>query len=176
VTTATDINNVNTTYSYSDPLDRMTQKVVAAGLSGFQGQTNVTYASPTDVHIYQDQANWADQALHTEMLYDGFGRETEERRYKNDGTYISTTKSYDGRGRTTSVSTADGAVAPTSYTGFYTTAADQAKHARVTQKDARSIHWGGDPLQRVITIYGGRRCSTSACRWCVLGRDLRQPL
>jgi YD repeat-containing protein len=164
VTTATDINNVNTTYSYSDRLDRMTQKVAAAGLSGFQGQTNVTYTSPTDVQIQQDQTSWTDQALHTEMLYDGFGREIEERHYKkSNGTYISTTKSYDalGRvaattdpsipgdglnyattygydalGRTVSVSTADGAVARTSYTSYYTTAADQAGHARVTQTDA----------------------------------------
>jgi YD repeat-containing protein len=74
VTTATDINNVNTTYSYNDPLDRMTQKVQAAGLNGFQAQTNVGYTSATDINVYRDQTNFGDGALRTETLYDRLGR------------------------------------------------------------------------------------------------------
>ena len=98
VTTATDIDGVNTTYSYSDPLDRMTQAVRAANVGGFTTQTNVVYTSPTDVNVYNDQVTAGDKALRAETVYDGFGRESESRQYESASGYIATTKSYDALG------------------------------------------------------------------------------
>ena len=163
VTTATDIDGVETIYSYNDALDRMTQEWRAAGLGKFETQTNVMYSSPTDVNVYHDQSQTGDEKLQSETLYDGLGRDIEKRQYGN-GSYISTTTSYDALGRvltttnpsvpgdglnyattygydalnrTLSVTTADGAVARTSYSGYYTTAADQAGHGREMQTDGR---------------------------------------
>lgn len=164
VATATDLNGVNTVYSYNDALDRLTQARRAAGLSSFETQTNVTYTSPTDVNVYHDQSAAGDKLLRMETLYDGFGREVETNEYESSTSYIATTKTYDalGRvaaaqnpsriaqndglnytttyqydalGRTTSITTADGAVAATSYAGIYRTETDQAGHARVSQTD-----------------------------------------
>lgn len=63
-----DENSAVTTYSYSDPLNRITQIVHSDG-----GQTNVTYPSPTHIIVYRDQNAFADQAIHSESYYDGLG-------------------------------------------------------------------------------------------------------
>lgn len=54
---------------------------------------------------------------------------------QGDGLGYATTYSYDGLGRQTQVSTADGSVATSSYTQGYTTLTDAAGNARVTYVD-----------------------------------------
>ena len=44
-----------------------------------------------------------DKKLHSETIYDGFGRESESRQYESADVYISTSKSYDALGRLASV-------------------------------------------------------------------------
>ena len=73
--------------------------------------------------------------------YDAMGRlagTTNPSRNSNgtwDGLNYATTYGYDGLSRPTSVTTADGSVASTSYAPPYTTVTDQAGHARVFQYD-----------------------------------------
>jgi len=58
------------------------------------------------------------------------------RSWPGDGLSYETAYGYDALGRTTSVTTADGSVATTSYTGYFATITDPAKHARVTATNA----------------------------------------
>jgi YD repeat-containing protein len=117
------------------------------------------------------------------VLYDGLGRTIEARRYEGGSNYIATqtqydslgraykasnpfrlwqsetpvwtTSAFDALGRVTSVTTADSAVATTSYSGNTVTAADQAGKARKSVSDA---------LGRLTTVYedpSGSNYSTS---------------
>src|SRR6185437_12245350 len=63
--------------------------------------TNIVYNGATDVNVYRDQSS--DKKLHSETIYDGFGRESESRQYESADVYISTSKSYDALGRLASV-------------------------------------------------------------------------
>ena len=156
-----DENSAVTTYSYSDPLNRITQIVHSDG-----GQTNVTYPSPTHIIVYRDQNAFADQAIHSESYYDGLGRLTESDQYESSSTYISTSQNYDALGRVyqtsnplrpgdanwstkyatdhfydaldrpTQVTTeVDNASVFTSYAGNSTTATDQTGRKRTTTTD-----------------------------------------
>ncbi|MBV9760502.1 MAG: RHS repeat protein [Acidobacteriaceae bacterium] len=167
-TQITDLNGANTKYSYNDPLDRLTTLARASGIAGFETQTQYVYqpysaSSPFTVTTKQDQATLGSGEIQSELLYDGFGRQTQTRQYESGGGYIANTAAYDGLGRVaqttnpsrpgdalnyattygydalnrpTSVATADGAVTTTTYNGYYTTVTDPAGHARVTQTDA----------------------------------------
>ena len=55
MTVATDPNGVQTKLAYGDPLDRLTQIRRAAGVSGLEAQTNVTYTSLTEIQQHDDQ-------------------------------------------------------------------------------------------------------------------------
>jgi YD repeat-containing protein len=159
--TAADFNGVQTIYTYNDPLDRVTLVRKAAGTSA-ETQTAATYPSPVEIDVYNDQITKADQALRTQTLDDGLGREVEMRQYESSSGYISTTKSYDALGRlyqitnpsrpndglnfattysydalnrVTLVKTADGAATTTSYSGNQTTVTDAAGHQRSTYMD-----------------------------------------
>ena len=138
-------------------LDRLTKVTRPDG-----AVTSYSY-TPTTVDTYRDQKAVNDQALHTEILYDGLGRESETRQYKSGSEYISTTRTYDalgqlatttnpsipgdglnfatsyqydGLGRNTLVQTADGAQVISSYAGNAVTVKDPALHAGKTVSDA----------------------------------------
>ena len=152
-----DLNGGHTHYDYNDDLDRLTKVTRPDG-----AVTSYSY-TPTTVDTYRDQKAVNDQALHTEILYDGLGRESEARQYKSASEYISTTRTYDalgqlatttnpsipgdglnfatsyqydGLGRNTLVQTADGAQVISSYAGNAVTVKDPALHARKTVSDA----------------------------------------
>jgi len=152
-----DLNGGHTHYEYQDGLDRLTKVTRPDG-----AVTSYSY-TPTAVDTYRDQKAVNDQALHTEILYDGLGRESETRQYKSGSEYISTTRtcdalgqlatttnpsipgdglnfatSYqsDGLGRNTLVQTADGAQVISSYAGNAVTVKDPAGHVRKTTSDA----------------------------------------
>ncbi len=97
LTFSIDPNGVTTAYKYDDQLDRVTQIRRAADTAA-ESQTNIVYDSVTDVSVYRDQAAKNDRKLHSETLYDGFGRPSESRQYENSGTYISTKSTYDSLG------------------------------------------------------------------------------
>jgi len=107
-TVATDVNRVNTNYSFaSDPLDRLTQIIRAAGTLNVQ--TNVVYSPggtvPLSVDVYNDQTVTGDEALHARTYYDGFGRDMESDQYVSSSSYIQTLKAYDAMGRLYTTST-----------------------------------------------------------------------
>lgn len=154
----TDLNGRQTQFAYNDPLNRLTQATLPTG-----GITNYSYPSPTEVIAVSDQTTSGDQALKSQQLYDGLGRPVETDTFESSSQYIATTASYDalGRvssttnpsrpgdglnygttfgydalGRQTSVTTADGSVTSTSYSGNQTTVTDPAGHTKTFTFDA----------------------------------------
>lgn len=114
VTQATDVNKVNTIYSFADNLDRLTQIRRAAGITIagtlVETQTNVVYSPggtvPLSVDLYNDQSATGDRLLRTRTVYDGFGRDAENDQYVDtSGDYIQTLKTYDALGRLSTTST-----------------------------------------------------------------------
>jgi RHS repeat-associated protein len=102
-TLATDINLVQTTYSYSDPLERLTNVTRAFG-TPFATRTAYTYTLYSNnisiTRAYQDQ-NGPDEALLSLVVYDGFGRDIEDNTVENQSTStaIAVFTSYDALGR-----------------------------------------------------------------------------
>ena len=156
----TDLNGNQTTYAYSDGLDRLTSVTNPDG-----GHQSYSYPTTTEVDAYQDQdsAHTGTNGLHTQTLYDGLGRSIESRTYESTSGYISTTESYnamglvsqttnpsrpgdslgyatqysyDSLGRVFSVLTPDSAVATTSHSGNTTLGTDQVGHKRSQVTDA----------------------------------------
>lgn len=72
-----DANGVDTSFSYSDSLDRETQVVRAYGLSGSGGTTISYNDSNRVVSFAEDQLLYGDGVITKSMLYDQLGRETE---------------------------------------------------------------------------------------------------
>ena len=170
-TSTTDANNQQTSYTYNDALERLTQVHYPHG-----GNRYYYYENPTWTIERQDKDAPGDMAIETQSVYDGLGRLVETRQlegeghliavdtgydalgrvsvvtnpsriliadWSNDGLGYRTDYSYDPLGRTTQVHTeADGANATTSYSGVYQTVTDQAGKAKQYKYDS---------LQRVIT-------------------------
>jgi YD repeat-containing protein len=158
----TDASGTSTDFSYNDPLDRVTQVLRAAGAGGLENQTNYSYPTPNQVTIKQDQKTEGDGALSTAQLFDGLGRESATQQSESSSSFIEIDKSYDalGRmytvsnpyrpgdsialtiylydtlGRTTSVTTPDGAVTSTSYSGQYQVVNDAAGKSKRYWYDA----------------------------------------
>ena len=87
--------------------------------------------------IETDTFESSSQYIATTTTYDALGRvaSTTNPSRSGDGLNYATTYAYDGLGRQTSVTTADGAVAATSYNGNQTTVTDQAGHVRTSAMD-----------------------------------------
>lgn len=163
-----DVNGVVATGYYTnsqgqtDPLDRPLRVVQAVGTSA-QNQGTFTYddANRTiiiknDLHAFNDSLN------KSVMVYDGFGRTTEERKYEDVYSFIATRKSFDALGRVYRVSnpfrsgetvvwtitrydalnrvyeieTPDGAHVNTAYNNNLVTIVDQQGKQRRSQSDA----------------------------------------
>ncbi len=157
-----DINGTVTSYSYNDPLERLTQIARAANQS-IRTQTSLTYDDTNRiVRTTSDQIQFGDNRLHSETSADGFGRVVEVREYEDNGGVITTkqqydgleriqyrfnparpsdqiaftTTTYDGLGREISVQAQDGATAATSYIGNETKIADPAGNIKEIFTDA----------------------------------------
>ncbi len=155
--TSVDANNLTTTYTYSDPFERVTQVQ-----SPNTGSTYYSYPSTTTTIVYQDQTAAGDRALRSQTIFDGFGRPIEEDTFENstgfifvsqsydalgrvsgttnpsrpsDGLSYATTYTYDGLGRQTKVTAQDFSVTTTSYAGNSAYMTDAAGHARWTWTD-----------------------------------------
>ena len=167
-----DPNGVVAAGYFNDLLDRPTQIRRAVGTT-LENQTTFAYDdSNRTVTTASDRDTNNDGLLVHKLLYDAVGRTIETRQYEGGTNYCATQTQYDalGRayktsdpfcpwrgetavwttqgfdvlGRTTSVTTADGAVVSTSYSGNSTTVTDQAGRARKSVTDA---------LGRLISVY-----------------------
>jgi len=147
---------------YNDILDRATQLVEATNTND-KRQTAYTYDDPgRTVTTTTDQVTYNDNQLKAQTIYDGVGRQTQNRHYETPTTYLatqqtydamgrvhqvsnpyrmgdtilSTTTDYDALGRKTTITTPDQAAATISYSGNSSTFTDQASKKRTTTKDA----------------------------------------
>ena len=152
-----DINGVISKTLYNDPLDRPTQSVSAVG-TAFERQSNIVYDDANRrIETKSDLAALNDNLIKAESFYDGLGRTTEARSYK-DGGYVAvktefdalgrpkrvtnpyrpllnepqlwTESFYDSLGRVVKIRTPDNAEVNTSYSGNSVTVTDQAGKQR----------------------------------------------
>ncbi len=101
----TDQNNVVTSYSYSDPLGRLTLIDSAVGgkdAGGISAESYATYSYPSaaEVDVARDQLSTGDGVLKSSTVYDGLGRAIKTA--AADGSVIET--AYDGLDRRCAVS------------------------------------------------------------------------
>lgn len=164
VTTGTDANSATSTYEYNDSMHRLTKTVLASG-TGVQNQSSLSYDDANRVVTGRSDLNaFNDGAVKIDTVSDGLGRTIEMRTYESGSNYISVQTQYDGMGRafkvskpfrpwkgetaiwtttefdalgrTKSVTTPDGAVATTTYSGNSATATDQAGKKRRSLTDS----------------------------------------
>ena len=163
MTAKVDANNQRTTFSYDDPLNRLKQVVRAATDAVSKSQTSYAYNdSARTVTVTSDLVTFNDNVLKTVTLHDNMGRPKETQQYESASTFITTQQEYDDFGRvfrksnpyrqgdtlawtTTaydtlnrviSVTTPDGAVVNTAYSGNETLVTDQSGRQRITRTDA----------------------------------------
>lgn len=92
-------NNVVTTISYNDVLDRLTQVIRANGTS-VPNQTTFNYDDQTRiVTTTTDKDSYGDNQRKTATEYDGLGRQKETRQYEGPGAYIISRQAPDALGR-----------------------------------------------------------------------------
>lgn len=174
-----DANGITSSGYYDDALDRPTQMIRAVN-GGVNTKSQATFSYDDTNHIItttSDQTTYGDNALKSQVLYDGLGRATEKRQYEGGTNYIAaqtqydalgraykssnpfrpwqsesaiwTTSAFDAIGRVTSVTTPDTAVVNTSYSGNAVTVTDQ--HDTTTTGHSRTSVTDG--LGRLIQIY-----------------------
>jgi YD repeat-containing protein len=171
-----DQNEVVTSFTYDDALDRLTQVVRGADSSTVKNQTTFDYNdAERTITTTNDRVNFNDNQLKSEVIYDGLGRTVESRQYEPGSSYIAvntiydalgrasqvsnphrlgepewwTTTSYDALGRVIRVITPDGAQVNTQYSGNQVTVIDQAGKSRRSETDALGR------LTKVIEAPGG---------------------
>ena len=160
-----DANGVVSSVSYADMLDRPTQVIRAANQSDVKSQTTFSYDDTNrTITTSSDQNSYNDNVLVTKVLYDGLGRTVETRQYEGGANYIAVKQQYDLPGhasrssnpfrpwnsetavwttttldalnRVVSITTPDGAVTASSYSGNTVTATDQTGKKRKSVTDA----------------------------------------
>ena len=174
VTSIADANNVSTTFAYADPLNRLTGTVHASGTSAQTQTTVSYDDLNRVITTTSDLNSFGDNLLKSQVVYDSLGRKIESRQYESASKYIAvqlqydalgraykvsngfrplapdnetaiwTTSAFDALGRVISVTTPDGAVMGTSYSGNTVTITDQAGKQRQSVTDA---------LGRLIQVY-----------------------
>jgi len=157
-----DVNGIVSSTYYNDPLNR--PKLMIRAVNGgidVKSQTTFNYDDGGRVvTTTSDQNNYLDNLLKTEMTYDGLGRTTEKRQYESATGYITlkqsydplgrisqtsnpfrvgeailwTTTAYDDLGRVKSVTSPDGAVIKTAYSGNRVLVADQNESDQLRRK------------------------------------------
>jgi RHS repeat-associated protein len=157
-----DVNGVVASGYFNDALDRPTRVVRAVGTT-IQSQTTFAYNDAGRVVTRTSDLNsYNDNLLKSESVYDGLGRTVESRQYEPGGDYSMvrttydalgrasqasnpfrtgqtpawTTTGYDALGRVLTVTTPDGAVVSTSYSGSQVTVTDQAGKQRRSVSDS----------------------------------------
>lgn len=99
-----DANGIVAKGSYNDLLDRPTQLVEAVGTS-LQRQATFVYNDPVrTITTMSDLTTLGDNALKSEIVYDGLGRTIEARTYEPGASIIRTITGFDSMGRQKSVS------------------------------------------------------------------------
>ncbi len=97
--TVTDARGNATSYQYSDPLDRITKIT-----DPISAQTNFGYPAPYWVIMTHSQSSATDQAIQSQVVYDGFGRDIEDRQFTDSTHLVAVDHVYDALGRLTSQS------------------------------------------------------------------------
>ena len=156
---STDENNITTFFEYNDPLLRLTKKRSAAG-TPLENWEAYLYDSPNQVRVLTDKNTAGDGALVSKTVKDGLNRTSTQVNwagaevdflYNNMGMLLSTTNpytsggsgaagstkfAYDGLGRKTAETYADGNQKRWSFTGATATFTDEAQHTWVSSMDA----------------------------------------
>jgi len=169
------VNGVVASGWYEDPFDRPTKVIADYNNLAAKSQKLFAYDDANHkITTISDFDAFNDQQLKTESYYDGLGRATETRQYEGGSNYIVVQQNYDvlGRaykssnpfrpwkgesaiwtqsafdalGRVTSVTTPDGSVMHTGYTGNSVTVTDQD----TTGKSRKSVT---DALGRLTDVY-----------------------
>jgi RHS repeat-associated protein len=164
-----DVNGIVSSTYYNDPLNRP-KLMIRAVNGGIDVKSQTTFNYDDIGHVVTtttDQNNYLDNLLKTEMIYDGLGRTTEKRQYESATGYIAlkqsydalgrssqtsnpfrlgetilwTTNAYDDLGRVKSITSPDGAVVKTAYSGNRVLVADQnqtdqLRRKRISRTDA----------------------------------------
>lgn len=170
-----DLNGVVSSFTYSDPLGRLTQTVSAIGTAK-ANQSSIIYDDANRrVETKSDLFSLNDNLVKTENFSDSLGRKTEIRKYENGG-YIVTKTEYDalGRdkrtsspyrpwqnespvwtetvydilGRTIENKTADGATVNSEYFGNSVTVIDQSGKKRRSISNAQGVIRVDEPNQQ----------------------------
>ena len=171
VTSTTDANGQQTTFSYNDPLHRLKQVIRAAGNVTARNQTTYTYDDVgRTVTVTSDLNSFEDNLLKSVTIYDALWRPVETRSYEGPTNYIAsqtqydimgrankssnpfrlgetvvwTTTAFDALGRVLTVTRPDNAVLMSSYSGNTVTVTDPASKKRTSVTDA---------LGRLTTVY-----------------------
>jgi RHS repeat-associated protein len=153
---------VSAGYSDNEALDRPTRIIRAANQVNGKSQTLFSYDDTNHViTTTSDQTVFGDGLLKSQMIYDGLGRTTETRTYEDAANYIAvkrqydalgraymdsnpfrqngtqlwTTTTFDGLGRVVSVKSPDNLVVGTSYSGNVVTVTDQTNRKRKSVTD-----------------------------------------
>jgi RHS repeat-associated protein len=159
---AQDINGVDSSASYAEPLDRQTSVTRAANQAATLRSSTVFSYDNTNriITTNSDRDAPGDGLLKSQLVYDGMGRTIESRQYETVASYITTKRSYDGMGRSNSVSnpyrsetavftttqydglsrvakvtTPDNAIVQTDYYGSQVLVTDQAGKQRISKSD-----------------------------------------
>lgn len=159
-----DANGIVSSSYYNDALDRPTQAKQAVGTSA-ESHTSSSYDDAGRATTSSGDLNsTGDGVLTSKSLYDGLGRTTETRQYEGGTNYIATqteydalgqpfktsnpfrpwqgenalwtTTMFDALGRVKTVTTPDGAVTNTTYSGNTFTSTDQAAKVKRSLTDA----------------------------------------
>jgi RHS repeat-associated protein len=161
-----DANGIVSAGYFNDALDRPTQMIRAVNDNSTPStKSQTTFAYDDTNHVItttNDQANYGDNVLKGQAIYDGLGRTTEKRQYEGATNYIAaqtqydllgrayktsnpfrpgesvvwSTTGFDALGRVNSITTPDNAVVNTYYNGSQVLVKDQAGKERMSQTNA----------------------------------------
>lgn len=98
---AEDANGTVSSSYFNDALDRPKQVIRGSNLgTGLKSQSTIDYDDTNRViTTTSDQATYGDNALKSQVLYDGMGRTTEKRQYESANAFIAVRQTYDALGR-----------------------------------------------------------------------------
>lgn len=152
VMSATGFNGETITYSYDDPLDRLTQEMRPLGF----GQTNYTYSLPSQPTKVTIVSKLDSRNITATNEFDGLLRTTKQTRNDVGGQSVTAETTYDGLGRVSSVTNPHRSAAFDTTDGLTTTTYDGLSRVRtVNTTDTNSNSTGivtTDYLGTTVTV------------------------
>jgi YD repeat-containing protein len=145
---------------YNDVLDRPTQVIRAANTSAEKSQSSFAYNDAAHVITTTSDLNsFNDNALKSEVVYDGLGRTIESRGYESPTNYNATRQNYDALGRSYQTSNPFRPLAPYNETPLWTTAAYDAlgRVLTITTPDNAVVQTAYSGNTITVTDQAGKR-------------------